>query len=268
MNTCPICRSTQARFYRHTRLRCLNCNLIYDPNAQNSTVSLGIYNRDYFCGKVYRDYPGEAQSRIKNFKDKLELMDEYLPSTGQVLDLGCALGYFLRVMETKGWDTWGVDLSSYAVQEARKDINGSVVQGDLREAEFPEGYFDLVALWDTLEHLAAPVEVLKEVRRIVKPDGLLLIETLNIGSLTAKLLGRKWPLYAPPYHLVYYSTETLTKLLEASGFTPGPFIPIQTYFPHPCGFVTWRYFRYRHLRQFIGRWFNDVVLCTARPRPG
>ena len=84
---------------------------------------------------------------------------------------------------------------------------------------FESSQFDLVTMWDVIEHLADPMLVMKEVNRIMSSSGLLTLTTPDAGSVLAKLQGKSWRLYDPPYHLCYFSHKTIRRLLEASGFT-------------------------------------------------
>ena len=136
-----------------------------------------------------------------------------------MLDVGCAAGYFLKVMAEWGWDGAGVEVSGEAVRFARESLGlGNIVEGKLAEGLFEPGSFDLVTFWDSIEHLADPLGSLRAARGLLKDDGLLLVETQNVESLFAKALGRMWQHYKYDEHLYHFSPGTLERLMEKAGF--------------------------------------------------
>ena len=84
-------------------------------------------------------------------------------------------------------------------------------------------------MWDVLEHIHNPIRTIKEIKRILTNQGVLIIETLNCDSIPAKVLKNKWPLFSPPYHINYFSIKGIKYLLKNSGFKPIKILPIQTY---------------------------------------
>ncbi|MBW8003601.1 MAG: class I SAM-dependent methyltransferase [Planctomycetes bacterium] len=222
-----------------------------------------IYDEEYFRGKVYYDYFREMSVRIKVFKDKLQLIQEYLPRMGRVLDLGCAMGFFLKVMKERNYEVYGVEVSKYAAGYAKNSLNLNVHEGDLQSADFHDEFFDIITMWDVLEHLSNPQETLIEIKRILTGNGVLIIETLNIGSLTARILKKNWPLYFPPYHLFYFSLKALKNVLAETGFSVIKIIPIQTYLKTRQGFKVFKYFKNPILRKVLGAFLNDVICCLA-----
>jgi len=223
-----------------------------------------LYGEDYFKGKVYKNYIGERHYRLQLFQRKFSLIKRHIPKGGKLLDVGCATGLFLEVAERIGYEVFGVEISNYAAGRVTETLRSNVFMGELEKARFSDEYFDIVAMWDTLEHLPRPLEDLQEVNRILKTGGVIIIETLNVACLNAKILGPKWPLYAPPHHLFYFSLDTLSKLLLKGGFDIFEVEPIQTYSPiHSHRAI--RYFDKSSLiRQLLKPLFADVLLILAR----
>jgi SAM-dependent methyltransferase len=138
---------------------------------------------------------------------------------GKLLDVGCATGNFLGEMRAFGdWDLYGVELSGEAAAYARSRLGLTVAQGTLREASFGDDSFDVVTLWDVLEHVEEPLATLREVRRVLKPGGLLLFSTPNLRSFDRTLAGRYWAGYDVPRHLYLFPEPVLEGMLQASGF--------------------------------------------------
>jgi 2-polyprenyl-3-methyl-5-hydroxy-6-metoxy-1,4-benzoquinol methylase len=202
---CPICGSASTGMLFQKHCKCKNCGLIFFEYTLNVTDLVKIYEEKYFGGKVYRDYIQEKPFRKKLFLEKLNLIKTYMPPNGKVLDVGCATGFFLEVMRELGYETYGVEVTEYASNYARNVLKLNVITGGLLSARYPDDFFDIITMFDVLEHLPNPIETLTECSRIIKRGGILIIETLNTDSLIFKILKQNWPLFSPSYHLFYFN---------------------------------------------------------------
>lgn len=264
ISACPLCSSTRLVPGFKDLVLCQSCGLQFLKPDQFPKDPCLLYGEKYFHGAVYSDYLQEEKIRLEWFRAKMELIKGFLPRAGKVLDVGCAMGFYLKVMQESGYSVYGVDISTYAARLAASVPGVTIHTGDLCSAAYPPGYFDLVAMWDLLEHLPDPRRDLLESNRILKEDGVLVMETVNIGSLCARLLREKWPLYFPPYHLYHFSKPSVLRLLERSGFVCLQVIPIQTYLRTPWGTTILRYFKSRFLRKTVGMFFDDVLVYVAQ----
>lgn len=173
----------------------------YEPVIQNKATS-GLLRLAYNFGMWKRSH------YITRFK-----------KGGKLLDIGCASGTFLNAMRNFGhWDLSGVELSDYAARIAREQFHLNVFTGSLENSNYPDQSFDVVTLWDVLEHLHDPVKSLQEINRILKYDGLLVLRSPNGDSWDAKLFGQYWAGLDSPRHLYVFTPSTLSKALDASGF--------------------------------------------------
>ena len=134
-----------------------------------------------------------------------------------MLDVGCATGTFLSVAPVE-WERYGLDVSEYAATIARQTTGGEVVRGELEAAPWPPASFDLVTLWDALDHLAEPIEALRRCRLLLRNEGLLVAHVTNIGSRFARLCGSRWHLLIPPTHLHYLTPDSAHRILAATGY--------------------------------------------------
>jgi SAM-dependent methyltransferase len=126
---------------------------------------------------------------------------------------------FLNGMRSQGdWELHGVEINPYAAEIARDRYGLQVRIGTLIEAAYPAHFFDVITMWDVLEHLHQPLENLREIDRILKPDGLLILRVPNVSSWDAKLFKRSWAGYDAPRHLYVFSPSTLEELLLKAGF--------------------------------------------------
>lgn len=166
------------------------------------------YHRD-------KDYL-ENESMFRNiFKKRFNLIKSY--SRGgiiTVLDIGCSNGVFLDLFTES--ETWGVEPSGIADRAKRKGHR--VLNTFFEQARLPENYFDLVIMNHVLEHLDNSTEVLAKGYKLLKSDAILFIDVPNVGGLGSKILGKRWPYLLPQEHKHQFTKESLTQLLEDSGF--------------------------------------------------
>jgi len=186
---------------------------VYANPRREATALLNAYE-----AVVDETYLEERDGRVLTFRRHLEPLERLAgPANGRrILDVGCHVGIFLEVAAERGWDAWGVEPSRWAAEQARRrGLN--VVTGTLAHANFPDGFFDLVTLWDVIEHLSDPKAELVEVHRVLRPGGLVCLHTMDIESPFARLLGHRWP-WLMEMHLYYFSRPTLAALLRKTGF--------------------------------------------------
>jgi len=138
---------------------------------------------------------------------------------GQLLDVGCATGRFLDEMHRHGrWEVYGVELVSLAAEYARQRFGLDVFCGTLTEAAYASDRFDVVTMWDVLEHVADPTAQLLEVLRILKPGGLMVLRIPDPLSWEAQCFGPTWVGYDAPRHLFGFPRHILTHQLAGLGF--------------------------------------------------
>lgn len=207
-------RCTSLGYGRHPSIvRCRSCGLIYAlPRMSPSQI------QEAYRAAEDPDYVAEREGRVLTFHRNLAPVERWLGSRapGRLLDVGCHVGVLLEVARERGWEVWGVEPSRWAAERAQaKGLR--VFCGTLREAGFPNAWFDAVTLWDVVEHLTDPQGELEGVWRILKPEGIVAIHTMDIESPLARLLGPRWP-WLMEMHLFYFSPRTLGRLIQELGF--------------------------------------------------
>lgn len=220
---CNLCGASDRRLlfkkFGFDIVACRQCGLQYLPWALTAEDLAAFYNDGYFTGQAdrhgYLDYAGDEALLLDNFRDKLTGVAALEP-TGRLLDVGAALGYFVQAAHEAGWEASGLEVSEYAAGEARK--RGLDVRTGASVSVFPRSHFNVVTLWDVIEHLNDPLQVLQEIREVLAPGGLLVVSTGDLGHPFSRVLGRHARMYAPPQHLYYFSRDTLSRMLEAAGF--------------------------------------------------
>lgn len=209
-------------------VRCAACRLVYVTPRLVPEALAAVYGEDYWRSDNpkqhgYADYQREAALYLKTYRRRMPLVRRWLPQQARVLDVGCAAGYFLQVIQQLGCDVYGVEVSAPIAKAAIAALGQDRVHvGMLDEAvtalPLADGSFDLVTLWDVIEHVPTPQDVLRTVHRLLKPDGKLLLETQNVASLWARLLGRRWHHYKHAEHLYHFDPDTISRLLQGCGF--------------------------------------------------
>ena len=212
---CPICDNK--KWVKHLRelVRCTNCGFIRAKDYYFKINPIKFYSESYFTSG-YGNYDHEQEALELNFLERVKRIRKYI-GAGKLLEIGCAYGYFLHVAQ-KYYDCYGIDLNPKVTAITRKNTKAKISTGDFLRQKFIENSFDVICMFDTIEHLKYPDEYLKKVFQLLKPKGIVVIETGDIDSLIAKIQGNSWRLIFPPDHLQYFSKSSLIKLLNKSGF--------------------------------------------------
>lgn len=138
---------------------------------------------------------------------------------GRILDVGCGLGDTLALLQSLGWNAYGLDIDATAIDEARKRGLKHVSVGTYKNvATYPDNFFDTIRLYHVIEHLEEPELCLRLAYKKVKPGGEVIIGTPNGESLVARLAGTYWLHLDAPRHLFLFSPQTLGALLARSRF--------------------------------------------------
>lgn len=226
---CPVCRLRSGpSFYCEDGIllhRCRACRTVF----VGESVAECKPQKDLWEDR-YKNYQKQEVLDTDPYREPLFnhfFISEPVASLnrGRVLDFGCAQGLFLNIARTNGFEPVGVELSESAAQTARerRGLEVHVASDGLAALKFPENHFTLITMWDVLEHLDAPEETLREIRRILHPGGLLFVRVPNADYLWKKyriwhkIFGRK-KCFIPLVHRINYSGKSLQMLLQDNGF--------------------------------------------------
>jgi SAM-dependent methyltransferase len=206
-----------------TLVKCDHCGLVYQNPRPDQEEIAQFYPPEY--ESYYKDdSQTKLMSRVNQIGiDKRCRIITTLPREnkgGRLLDIGCATGFFIDKLRQSGsWQVWGVETSDYAVKFAREQLHLNVFQGELAEANFTEGFFDVVTLWDVLEHLPDPNCAVNEISRISKPGSFIVLRVPNLSSLDARLFGPAWAGFDLPRHYYAFSKQNLVELFNDHGYS-------------------------------------------------
>jgi 2-polyprenyl-3-methyl-5-hydroxy-6-metoxy-1,4-benzoquinol methylase len=222
-STCPVCNSKDIYFFTKKNnfplYTCKSCKLLFVHPVPTSLDA--IYNQEYFSGAQdgygYTDYDADKEPMIPTFKKYLKLLEMHKSQKGTLLDVGAATGFFMHMAQDDGWKVSGIEYSDFAVQAGKKK-GLDIRVGDLRSATFDKNSFDVITLFDVVEHMTDPEADIQSAYGLLKPQGILVINTPDAESLFAKILGKHWHLIVPPEHIHYFSPHNLAILLKRSGF--------------------------------------------------
>lgn len=172
------------------------------------------FDREYFEG-IYTFLKKEKSVVLKSFFD---LLQEEQREIRKILDVGCGEGEFLEICQEARLDCFGVDISSYALTKAKKNVKGEFLQLDVEEEKLPyhDNFFDVATSFDLVEHLANPELIFGELRRVLKEDGVLFLTTPNGDYWPAGFLGHF--VNNDPTHINIQGVDYWRSHLRKAGF--------------------------------------------------
>lgn len=209
-----IFQCTSAEYGDHAQIvQCRQCGLVYANPRWTPTEVL-----DAYASVEDELYVAERAGRELTFRRHLQHLEKFTgPGDGRaLLDVGAYIGVFVEVAQAAGWEAYGVEPSRWGVQAAR--ARGlRVYEGTLATPEVQAGQFDVITMWDVVEHFDDPSAELRRALTLLKPGGLLAVHTMNVQSWMARLMGRRWP-WLMSMHIYYFSPHTLAQMLRQAGF--------------------------------------------------
>lgn len=226
--TCSLCHSSASRFlykfnyhkFGHTApfvlVKCASCGHVYNNPRLKTEFLNQLYNKDYYI--INQEYLEKRVwlPALEDYLNKIRPWEEKITER-KLLDVGCGMGFLMKICRDNGWQVWGVDISATAIEYARSNFELDVRLGRIDDVDFGDRKFNLILALDLLEHLEQPVEFVKRCYDLLDKNGILVIETPNIGSIYKKITGRFW-IGFNPYHIQLFSKDTLTKLVLMSNF--------------------------------------------------
>ena len=210
---CPICQSKELQNYEilyelrdYEVVRCKRCDLVY-VNLTFDEDSLK--KSDYYWAEGF--YIKEEKIIRRWFEKEIRKIERFIPK-GRLLDIGCGFGYLLSEAKRGGWEVYGVEISEKVLNYVkRRGEELNIFWGPLSEAKFEDGYFDLITMFDVIEHLSDPDSVINNVSKLLRKDGLLVVETPREESLFKKIA-----------HLLYRISGGEIDYLIRSAYNPHP----------------------------------------------
>jgi 2-polyprenyl-3-methyl-5-hydroxy-6-metoxy-1,4-benzoquinol methylase len=196
---------------QETLVECRRCGLIFtSPRLHRDLILKGYTDAEDPL------YVSQAEGRIKSFAQCLKAVSRY-QSSGRILDIGAASGFFLKVAKEAGWETYGIEPSRYLSDFGNQHYGLDIRCGTVETTPKFDKPMDVVTLWDVLEHTFDPKDVLTRCNRYLKNGGYVVINYPNIGNWMARLAGRKY-WFILSVHLYYFTPKTIARMLKETGF--------------------------------------------------
>lgn len=200
-------------------IKCGQCDFVFTSPKIKTEKLKSIYDQNASYFTSYDDTASVAHlNRQKTFAVEIRRIS-HLTQGKNILDIGCGGGFFLDRLG-KNWNKTGVEIDPQAAAFAKKLLRKSVkiVNSSLEKSRLPKSSFDVIVIRGTIEHVPNPRQTLKTVHSLLKPGGLIAINTPNIGSFAANLYRQNFRLADPIHHIWYFSPLTITRLLQETGF--------------------------------------------------
>ncbi len=190
-------------------VRCTTCSLVrVDPRPLESDIHR-YYHDDFYRGQE------DAEEALRFMEPRSMAMAEHVNRypRGRLLDIGCFRGEFMEHMRAEhGWEVKGVEFSDRPPNHFGLDI----FYGDIADAPYPDGTFDVITLWAVLEHVYDPSRMLAQAERFLKPGGVIIIMVPNFNSIQARFMFQD----DVPRHLTMFTRGTLGQMLRNNSLRP------------------------------------------------
>lgn len=233
-NTCSsnsfseVLKKESSKSELFTVVMCNNCKLVQVNPQPSFQEVLKYYSNDYFSKRSDRGYDNYYSEKVKSeiervFKLNLADLDFFsweadLVDTKSTIDIGCAAGYFVNFMKSRGWNASGIEIAEGPASFGKEKLGLNIYQEDFLKWDVEISQkFDLITLWASIEHLHQPRETLEKIHKHLKPNGRMILSTCRYG-LQAKVKGLNWRYLNVPEHLYYYSLSNLIELCNTIGF--------------------------------------------------
>lgn len=213
---CPACEGLDSRFaftaagYPH--VRCRRCDTLFVAQVPDATVLESTY--------LAPDYHTSAQGQEQRMRAEADARVAVLRKLGlrDILEIGCGPGHFLDAARDAGMRIEGIDRAHTA--EAPRQRGHQIHEVWFQDFGPPTRRFDAIAMWEVIEHVPDPKDILARARLWLRPGGFLALSTPSSSGLPARALGPRFPMVCPPDHLALFSRRGLQTLLADAGFDP------------------------------------------------
>lgn len=227
---CPWCNSENTKLYLKLKdefltkesfeiHECKACGLLFTETRPDSSQIGRYYASENYLShqENKKGFIPRLYERVKsvNLKNKWKMSTEGM-AVGKILDIGCGVGDFLHTMESKGWETTGIEPSKEAQAIARKRMKAQLFSPEEIE-QLQDQSFDLITMWHVLEHVEDLNNELTELKRLIKPNGRIVIALPNYKAYDAQYYKQYWGAYDVPRHLNHFNKKTITKIFNTKG---------------------------------------------------
>lgn len=204
--------TSEALAHHDDIVQCRRCGMVSSHPMLSSEEITQNYIR-----AVDEPYLDEEAPRRELFQWVVDAMAGHPVRGNRLLEIGSHVGLFLDVARNAGWEARGIEPSKWAVDMGQERFGVDLRQGTVEELDEPSDGADAIVLLDVLEHLVDPLDTLRRLWPLLDNEGVLVLSTVNMSSLHARLRRDQWPWFILP-HLHYFTPETLQALLHLAGY--------------------------------------------------
>lgn len=203
-------------------VRCKACGLLYaNPRTGELDAALvALHDPEFLPQMLQREHDPRRDKeslQVRDYATTRDFLAGLFPRRGRLVEIGCGLGFLLDYFHRDGWQVLGVDPDRLMARHAEEVLGVKVSTTTLTQAALDEAAFDVVLMMNVIEHLHDPAATLRDIHRLLKPGGVLVVETPRLDNWTFRLLGRRERNIACEGHVYFFTTRTLCALAKKAG---------------------------------------------------
>lgn len=200
-------------------VRCKKCGLSYiNPRPTSESLKTFYSFENPVDMQFVDDWSIDNSNQLRKlFQRYLRSLKHFYP-TGLILDVGCGAGNFLVVAREAGYSIIGQEIAPFFIDYCRATQKIEVLAGELEQMPIPAGSLGCVTLFDVIEHHPYPLKLLQHINILLKPGGILMLSTHDIGNVFSRLYGKNWRYINPIAHLTMFTRKTMELMLNNAGF--------------------------------------------------
>ena len=239
INNCPICNSQKINSFlncidytvsRETFniVKCTSCEFKFTNPIPELTKLGNYYKSDEYIShsNTNKGFVNSCYQIVRKYTliKKLKLISKFY-KTGSILDIGCGTGEFLNTCKLAKWNVLGIEPDQDARRMAQNNFSIDVrPEEELRNLK--DESFDVITMWHVLEHVPNLKERVKELKRLIKPKGIIIIAVPNCSSLDAKIYKEYWAAYDVPRHLYHFTPKDIELLMRGFDMKVDSILPM------------------------------------------
>jgi SAM-dependent methyltransferase len=223
---CPVCGSERATVVFpagvaqvNRVVRCDDCGLMYaSPRRESADVVLIEEEEDFDWRDRDPQMFEKEQVQLADTADTRALLDRLHPNRGKVIEIGSSFGFQLQEFRRRGWEVEGIEPNHNSARYAKEELSIPTITTILEQAGIPGESVDAVVMLHVIEHIPDPVGTLREIFRVLKPGGHLVLETPRYDTLMFRLFGRRERSVSCDGHILFFTTQSLAQAYTRAGF--------------------------------------------------
>ena len=221
LRNCPICNKNDFSFLflknGGNYVQCKNCELVYlNPCFTDKHLEIFYKNMHNMQAKIVKD---ESLFYRKIYSYGIKNINKFVKPKNKkrILDLGCSSGLFLDIAKEKRWETFGLELNEKEIEISKQNHNVKNINLYQAQKEF-NVKFDVITMWDVIEHVKDPHELLKTIKKCLRPGGLFFFQTPNVNSLAARVLKEKCNVFDGIEHVNLFNEKNIYNIAKKNKF--------------------------------------------------